>query len=202
MRVVAKGGLLCVVSSPSGGGKTSVIYALLKKNPHFGYSVSATTRTCREGEEDGTDYYFLSDKEFDKNIRQEGFIEWAEVHGFRYGTLKKPIDEMVRKGKIILLDIDVVGGMNVRKSFPDSSLLIFLMPPSEQALIDRLKDRNSESPEQIEKRLSRLSMEMSYADKYDMRIINDEFDETVEKVQEAILAHLARLEVKTDGQHP
>jgi guanylate kinase len=187
-------GLLCVISSPSGGGKTSVIKRLLADGADYGYSVSATTRPRRSSEVDGEHYHFLSDDAFDARIAAGDFIEWAVVHGFRYGTLKGPIENMLDKGRIVLLDIDVIGGINVRKAFPDRSLLIFLTPVSLAVLKKRLRNRNSESPEEIAKRLKRLPMEMRYKDEYDIKIVNDVFDVTVKNVEEAILKYQAKME--------
>ncbi len=188
-------GLLVVVSSPSGGGKTSIIQEVRQRNSKYGYSISVTTRPKRELEIDGSDYYFRTDKEFDEYIEKKKFIEWANVHGFRYGTLKETIENQLEDDKLVLLDIDVIGGMNVKKQFPDNSLLIFLYPPSEQELMQRLKKRNSDTKEDIERRISRLPMEMSYVDKYDVKIINYKFVETVQLVEQEIKKYQSKLEV-------
>ena len=160
-------GLLCVISSPSGGGKSSVIRTIRNHYPEYKYSISATTRKKRPRETHGVDYYFVSNEEFDRYIEQDGFIEWAEVHTDRYGTLKKPIKKMLENGDVVLLDIDVIGGMNVSRLYSECSLLIFLKPPSLEELKRRLLGRKSENENQIKKRLERLPREMSYANKYD-----------------------------------
>ena len=192
-----KPGLLCVISSPSGGGKSSIIREILKRHPEYKYSISATTRPRRHYERDGVDYYFLSDDEFDRRLQQGDFIEWAWVHGHRYGTLKKPIEKMLANGDVVLLDIDVIGGRNVRKLFPENSLLIFLKPPSVEELIRRLKGRKSETEEQIKKRLERLPMEMAAADEYDVQIVNDDFEETVRQVDRIISEYRKKMEERT-----
>jgi len=189
-----KTGLLCVVSSPSGGGKTTVIRTLLQRHPEYGYSISATTRAQRLHERHGEDYYFLSDAEFDRMIACEQLIEWAEVHGYRYGTPKEPIAQMLQAGRIVLLAIDVIGGMNVRKFFPQQSLLIFLKPPSLVELKRRLLSRKSETNGQIQKRLERLPLEMSYSDRYDVQIINRDFQTTVTQVEQVIQDYKTKLE--------
>ena len=188
-------GLLVIVSSPSGGGKTSVIHEVRRRNSKYGYSISATTRPRRESEIDGSDYYFITDKQFDEYIEKKSFVEWANVHGFRYGTLKETIEKQLNDDKIVLLDIDVIGGMNVKKQFPDNSFLIFLYPPSKQELVQRLEKRNSDSKEDIERRIGRLPMEMSHVDKYDVKIINYKLDETVQLVEQEIKKYQSKLEV-------
>lgn len=187
------GGLLVVVSAPSGGGKTTILRAVEKNNPEFDYSISATTRPKRSKETHGKDYYFISNKEFDDYVKEGKFIEWAEVHGNRYGTFRESIEIQLSDGKVVLLDIDVIGGMNVKKQFPHNSLLVFLFPPSEKELINRLEKRRSESKEEIEKRISRLPMEMSYVDEYDVKIVNYEFNETVRQVEQEILKYQSKI---------
>lgn len=175
-----------MISSPSGGGKTTVIQAVLNHNPEYKYSISATTRQKRKNETHGVDYYYITDEKFDHYIEKGEFIEWAEVHSQRYGTLKKKIEIMITGGGVVLLDIDVIGGMNVKKLFPDQTLLIFLTPASVDELRRRLLGRKSEKMKQISKRLERLPMEMSYADKYDVLIVNDKFNTTVFQVENVI----------------
>ena len=184
-----------MVSSPSGGGKTSIIQEVRRRNPEYELSVSATTRPRRPSEVDGVDYYFVTQEEFDEYVRDNRFVEWAEVHGYLYGTLKEQIAGKLAAGKTIMFDIDVYGGMSVRREFPEKSLLIFLCPPSEDELVSRLQRRNSESEQEIEKRLERFKMEMSFAERYDIQIVNVDFDQTVEQVEKAIRKCQARLEV-------
>ncbi|HDL78367.1 MAG TPA: guanylate kinase [Bacteroidetes bacterium] len=188
-------GLLCVLSSPSGGGKTSVIQEILKRKPEYAVSVSATTRPRRGHEINGKDYFFLSEDAFKKAIQKGEFVEWADVHGYLYGTPHASIDSKLKEGKVVLLDIDVEGGMAIKKLFPDQSLLIFLKPPSVEALVRRLKGRSTETEAQIKKRLKRIPMEMAFMEKYDVVIVNDDFNRTVQEVINTIEAHRNRLEV-------
>jgi len=180
-------GLLVVISSPSGGGKTTVVKRILDRgDDRFVYSVSATTRPPRPGEKDGRDYFFLSEEEFRRRIQEGAFAEWAEVHGHLYGTLKDQIDRNLKAGKIILLDIDVKGGLSLRRAFPEDSLLIFLAPPSLDVLEKRLRQRGTDSEEEISRRLQRVKMELDAAQKYDTVIVNEDLDVTVQAVLEAI----------------
>ena len=186
-------GLLVVISSPSGGGKTTVVKRILGTgDDRFVYSVSATTRPPRPGEKDGRDYFFLSEEEFRRRIEEGAFAEWAEVHGHLYGTLKDQIERNLKAGKIILLDIDVKGGLSLRSAFPDDSLLIFLAPPSLKVLEERLRGRGTDSEEEIERRLQRVKMELDAARHYDRVIVNENLDATVQAVLEAIEERLRK----------
>jgi guanylate kinase len=178
---------MVVISAPSGGGKTTVIRRLLEnKAPNFEYSVSATTRAARNGEQHGRDYYFLSQEEFMARVKNGGFIEWAKVHGNFYGTPREPIENRLKAGKLIFMDIDVQGGINVKKQYGARAILIFIMPPSMESLRQRLCDRNTDSPEVIESRLEAASAEMQMAEYYDHVVVNHNLDETVAKVREII----------------
>ncbi|NOY78136.1 MAG: guanylate kinase [Calditrichaeota bacterium] len=199
MRDFVGKGLLCVLSSPSGGGKTSVIREILRRKPDYTYSISATTRPRRGHEKDGIDYYFLSKKDFEEGIKRGDFIEWAEVHGHLYGTPRESIEVKLKQGKVVLLDIDVEGGMAIKRLYTDRALLIFLKPPSVETLVERLKKRSTETEAQIKKRLERIPKEMAFADFYDVVIINDDFDQTVNQVIEAIETYRKQVEVKKNG---
>lgn len=179
-------GLLCVISSPSGGGKTTVIRKILERDRSLAYSISATTRPKRKEEKEGRDYYFLTEEEFKEKIKRGEFIEWAEVHGYLYGTLKAPIEEFLKQNKVVLLDIDVCGGLAVKRGYPESSLLIFLDPPSLESLSERLRKRGTNSEEEINKRLQRVPQEMEKAELYDYRVINEDLDTTVKEVMRII----------------
>ncbi|NOZ55205.1 MAG: guanylate kinase [Calditrichaeota bacterium] len=197
-RKAGQRGLLVVISSPSGGGKTTVVKRILDSgDDRFVYSVSATTRPPRPGEKDGRDYFFLSDEEFRRRIQEGAFAEWAEVHGHLYGTLKDQIDRNLKAGKIILLDIDVKGGLSLKRAFPEDSLLIFLAPPSLEVLEKRLRQRGTDSEEEINRRLQRVKMELDAAKQYDTVIVNEDLDTTVREVLEAIERRL--LERSTSG---
>jgi len=174
-------GRLFVISSPSGGGKSTVIRSLLKKIPELGYSVSATTRPPRNGEENGVHYFFMSAEEFQKKVDDDAFMEWKEVHGHRYGTLKKPVEKMLERGQSVLLDIDVQGGLCL-KSTQQDTVLVFIMPPSVQVLEKRLRERGTDSGEVIQKRLEAARCEMGSAGQYDFQVINQDLNTCVKEI--------------------
>lgn len=180
-------GLLVVISAPSGGGKTTILHkVLLEGNGNFRYSVSATTRQQRPGERDGFDYHFLSMTDFIKQRESGQFVEWAEVHGNYYGTLKGPIRMWIEEGRIVLCDLDVDGGLAVKREFREACLLIFIKPPSFESLVKRLKARSTESDSEISKRLERYPKEMALASEYDYCVTNEDLDKTVHEVKEII----------------
>jgi len=184
-----KRGTLFVISSPSGGGKSTIISHLLEQEDNLYYSISATTREPRPGEKDGKDYHFFSKEEFKKKVRKNEFIEWAEVHNNFYGTLKSEIDDALKRGENVVLDIDVQGGESIKKIFPDS-VLIFLMPPSLEELEVRLKNRGTESELSLKQRLNAAKYEIEHAGMYNYQIINDSVDDTVNKVK-TIIKHFS-----------
>ncbi|MCK5737750.1 guanylate kinase [bacterium] len=180
-------GLLIVFSAPSGAGKNTIINQLIEQHPgEYVYSISATTRKPRGNEKHGEAYFFLSEKKFKAKIKQDHFVEWAEVHGRYYGTLRETVEPLLTAGKIVVFDLDVKGGQQVKKHFPKSSLLIFVTPPSAKILMKRLRKRGTETPAQLEKRMERYEFEMSQADTYDITVINDDLDETVCEVERII----------------
>ncbi len=182
-----KPGLLVVISAPSGGGKTTVIREILKScDDLFQYSVSATTRKPRGHEKDGVDYYFISEEEFQRRVEAGDFIEWAKVHGHYYGTPRQPIDEAIARGKIIFLDIDVQGGLEIKKQYGDDALLIFIMPPSIEELEKRLRGRKTDSEAEIAKRLAAVPVEIEKSRFYDAVVVNNDLQETVKKVREIV----------------
>ena len=183
-------GLLVVISAPSGGGKTTVIRKVLASgNDHFRYSISATTRPLRAGEVDGQDYHFLSLEEFKDKKEQGEYVEWAEVHGNYYATPRKPIEKWLNKGKTVFLDLDVNGGLEVKKYFNDSALLIFIKPPSVESLVQRLRGRKTETQHEIDKRLKRVPEEMHKSQRYDYQILNEDLDNTKTEILEIIRNH-------------
>ncbi|MBR5778067.1 MAG: guanylate kinase [Bacteroidales bacterium] len=180
-----------IFSAPSGSGKTTIIKQLLKSFPEFEFSISATSRQARQGEVHGKDYYFLTKEEFVEKVKADLFLEWEEVYsGICYGTLKSEIDRIWSNGKIVIFDVDVLGGMNIKKYFGDKALSIFVMPPSMEVLEQRLRIRNTETEEAILKRLSRSSLELNHAPKFDLTIINDVLDEAVECAKQNIESFL------------
>lgn len=180
-------GLLVIISSPSGGGKTSIIQKILEKNPErYVYSISATTRKPRPGELDGKDYFFLNEKQFRKDIENNLFLEWENVHGYLYGTPKNYIEKCIDDGKYVLLDLDVNGALQVAQNYPEKTITIFISPPSIEQLIERLRNRKTDSAGEINRRLERIPMEMEKAKQFDHVVINDQLDKTVGQVVQFI----------------
>ena len=165
-----------VVSGPSGVGKGTLLSRVLEGAPNVVRSVSCTTRPPRPREVDGVDYHFVDDVAFDRLVAEDALLEWAEVHGERYGTLESEVDRALAEGKSVLLEIDVQGALNVRRRRPDA-LLVFIEPPSMEELRRRLEGRGTESPDKIRLRLSNAERELALADSYDARIVNDDLDE-------------------------
>ncbi len=168
-------GKLFVISGPSGAGKGTLISQVLKELPDIKVSVSATTRRIRKGEVPGESYHFLTDHEFDQKIRDDEFLEWAKVHSSRYGTLKKWVRDLLEKGKNLILELDVQGALSVKEKIP-SSILIFILPPSDSELIKRLQKRETEDKGEINLRLKTAQNELKLQDIYDYKIINDDLD--------------------------
>ena len=183
-------GTLFIVSGPSGAGKGTLVRALLDRVPAVWLSVSATTRDPRPGEIDGVHYVFLSPEEFDRRIAESGFLEWAEVHGNRYGTLRATVEDRVARGEIVVLEIDPQGAAQVKEAMPES-VLVFIEPPSFAELRNRLVKRGSETPEQIERRLRTAKEELAIAGTYDYVIINDDVEQASDELA-AIVTTCAR----------
>jgi len=175
-------GKLIVFSAPSGTGKSTIAKIVLERIPNIQFSVSATTRMKRAGEQEGVNYYFLTREEFEEKIRNGGFIEHEFFFGNHYGTLLDKTEQIIDTGTHMLLDLDVKGAMNVRQLFPGNSLLLFLKPPSIEVLEERLKGRESEDEESLKARLERARLELGYADRFDEVIVNDHLDDAVEAV--------------------
>ncbi len=179
---------LIVFSSPSGGGKSTLVRMILKNFSNFILSVSATTRSPRENEIDGTHYYFLASDEFKKMIVNNQLIEWEEIFGNYYGTPISEIQKVANNNKCLIFDIDVKGAISVKNNFPEETLLIFIAPPSNDVLINRLYGRKTETQEQIKKRVDRINFELSFIDKFDFVVINDDlqtaFNEIVSIIKE------------------
>lgn len=173
--------LVVVLSSPSGGGKTTIARRLLSERSDTGYSVSATTRQPREGEVDGREYHFLSPEEFAARLDAGEFLEHATYNGQRYGTLEGEVRKVVQSGRHVLLDIEVIGARNVRERFPDA-VLIFVVPPSGRVLMERLRARGTESEAMLTARLERAVVELAAATEYDFLVVNDDLDIAVRSV--------------------
>jgi guanylate kinase len=178
---------LIIFSAPSGSGKTTIITEVLKYFPNFEFSVSACSRMPRKGEINGKDYYFLSIEEFKQKIANDEFVEWEEVYKDNfYGTLKSELQRIWNKGNHVVFDVDVVGGVNLKKKFPDNSLAIFIKAPSINELEKRLRNRGTETEEQIQKRISKAQKELEYSKYFDVVIINDVLDKAINQTIEAI----------------
>jgi len=181
-------GKVVIFSAPSGSGKTTIYKKLLAKGLPLEFSVSACSRPMRKGEIDGKDYYFLSVDEFKKKIKNDEFLEWEEVYaGNFYGTLKSELTRIWQDDKHVLFDVDVLGGVNIKKIFKEKALAIFIQPPSIEELERRLVNRSTETSETLKKRLDRAKMELSYASEFDACIINDNLEKAVEKAEKVIL---------------
>ncbi len=176
---------LIILASPSGGGKSTVAKHLLKVFS-LEFSTSATTRVKRTGEEQGREYYFVSKEEFKQMIEKEKFVEHEEIFGNQYGTLKSEIEKALVNNKKLIFDIDVNGALSLKKFYPEHSLLIFLAPPSLNILEERLRNRNTESEEQIQTRIARAKMEMERVSNFDYVIVNDELEFTLKEVESII----------------
>lgn len=186
-------GILYVISAPSGAGKTSLCKEIIDFFPALRHSVSYTTRPAREGETNGVDYHFVSAEEFDAMIARGAFIEWAEVHGNRYGTAVATLDEARRAGQDILLDIDCQGASRLKEIVP-GGVFIFIMPPSLAELERRLQGRNTDAPEVIERRIANAAGEIRQAPGFDYIIVNDDFADALEKLKAVVVAERCRAE--------
>ncbi len=177
-----------IFSAPSGAGKTTVVKHLLSM-PEFNlsFSISACSRKKREGEVDGKDYYFLSADEFRKKIENNDFLEWEEVYADHfYGSLKSEVDRFTAAGKNVVFDVDVKGGLNIKKYYGENALAVFVMPPSVEVLEKRLRDRSTDSEEAIRTRIDKAVYELSFSDKFDVVLVNDKLDETFAKAEKLI----------------
>ncbi len=170
------------VSAPSGAGKTTICRELQRRRPEIEFSLSCTTRPMRSIEKDMVDYHFITTDEFARMIAADEFAEHEEVHGFYYGTPKKLLTDTISTGKQMLFEVDVKGAMSIKSLYPDRTITIFIMPPSVDMLKERLKKRGTDSDERIVKRLERLDIELSYKDKFDYNIINDDVKRAVNKL--------------------
>lgn len=171
---------LVVFSAPSGSGKTTIVRELLKRFPQFEFSISATSRAPRGAERHGVDYYFLSAEEFRRAVAEDRFVEWEEVYsGTCYGTLRSEMERIWRKGNVIVFDVDVMGGLNLKRIFGERACALFIMPPSIETLRERLVGRGTDSPETIECRLAKAEFELSKAPGFDHVIVNDDLQTAI-----------------------
>ena len=185
-------GKIVVLSAPSGTGKTSICRELVKRNKNWKFSISATTREKRKGEVNGRDYIFMSLKEFEHKENFGEFLEWEFVHGNRYATPIEPLEKALENNKILLLDIDVKGSMNIMEEFEEDVISIFIEPPGFDnqekidTLMERLQKRENSSETLIKQRLKRFELEMEYKEKFNFNFINDNFEKTTSAIEKKI----------------
>ena len=187
---------LIVISAPSGAGKTTVARHLLQRFPQLRFSVSATTRPERPGEVDGRDYFFWSREQFEQAIARGELVEYEEIFGHLYGTLRSQVEQALSAGEFLLFDIDVKGALALRRAYPEQTFLIYVAPPSVEELERRLRQRGTESEEQIRRRLERAAMELQFQDHFDVVIRNEQLEQTLARAEQ-IVAQLLRGEVPT-----
>ena len=187
-----KNGLLVILAAPSGTGKSTICKQLIKNNKNWNFSISATTRTPREGEIDGKDYKFISNTEFEHFVKFGDFLEWEIVHGNKYGTLWSSVEEALDNNKVMIFDIDVKGAMAIKEEYPDESILLFIEPPGDnvneqkEALNERLVNRGNEQELAIKHRLKRFETEMDNKEKIANTFVNKNLNKTIEKVEKLI----------------
>ena len=186
-------GKLIIFSAPSGSGKTTIVRHLLKKHPDLlAFSVSASTRERRDHEIDGKDYYFIPKKEFRQKIADNEFAEWEEVYaGNYYGTFKTEIERLWSEGKHVLFDVDVKGGLKLKEIYRENALAVFVKVSSEQEIIRRLSERGTETEKSLETRLGKVRYELSFEDKFDVTLVNDDLEETLKKAYKMALEFIA-----------
>lgn len=176
---------LFVFSAPSGSGKTTIVRDILKQYPEFLFSVSATTRKRRNVEKDGVDYFFISEEDFRKKIDDGEFVEWEKFYDYYYGTLKKIVDDNISKDLVTVFEVDVKGAISIKKVYPFATL-IFIAPPSIEELKERLIKRNTESDEDLKKRIERAEMELGFKDQFDYVVNNINLDQAKKEAREII----------------
>lgn len=173
---------MVIFSAPSGSGKTTIVRELLKRFSCFEFSISATSRKPRGEERDGVDYYFLTAEEFRARVERDEFVEWEEVYaGTCYGTLRSEMERIWAKGNVILFDVDVMGGINLKRLFGDDACSVFIMPPSVEELERRLRGRGTDAEDVIRKRIDKAEFELSKAEHFDHTVVNDDLQTAVEE---------------------
>jgi len=182
-------GKLIIFSAPSGAGKTTIVKRLLEKyGDKIAFSISASTREPRAGEVDGTDYYFISKEEFLHRIAKKEFVEFEEVYsGTFYGTLRSEIERIWEEGKAVIFDIDVIGGLHLKRKFGDNALAVFVQPPTLDVLIDRLRGRGTDSEEKLKERIEKADKELAYADKFDVILKNDNLEDACKEASDLLI---------------
>jgi len=180
-----KNGLIIAVSAPSGTGKTTIVKKILSDFPELVFSISATTRKKRDYETEGVEYFFISEEDFKSKIEKGEFIEWEKFYDYYYGTFKSYIEDNIKQGKSVIVEIDVKGALELKKIYPDS-VLIFIYPPSLDELEKRLTNRQTENETDLKKRIERAKMELSLKDKFDYFIENDDLEKAISETESLI----------------
>jgi len=191
------GGAILVISGPSGCGKSSLVNEVLKKRDDIYFSISTTTRAIREGEKEGVNYHYISKEQFKKEIEDDLFLEWAEVHGNYYGTSLKPVSEALSKDKLVIFDIDVQGHEIVKSKFKDILTSLFVTTPDALSLKKRLINRSTDSLDTINKRLLNSKEEMSRLDEYEYLLINDDFEKSLKKFEAVVEVAMLKIDKKS-----
>lgn len=186
-----------VLSAPSGAGKTTIARALVRDSEDVVFSVSATTRPARDGEVDGVDYDFLSETVFRAMIEADEFVEWAEVHGHLYGTSRRALQAALDEDRFLILDVDVQGAMQMRERVPDV-VLVFVLPPSADALVERLKERGTEGEDTVAQRIENARAELEQASRFDYIVVNENLGQAIEEVQSIVSAEGRRADRAID----
>lgn len=185
---------LIIISAPSGSGKTTIVKHLLEQFPSLAFSISATSRPIRPGETDGKDYYFLSEAQFRERIEEGDLLEWEEVYpGSYYGTLRSEVRRLTSAHKHVIFDVDVVGGLNIKREFGSRALAIFVRPPSLEELEQRLVRRQTDSNDNIRKRVDKAAHEITFADKFDFVLFNDDLEKAKQDAVKAVKDFLTGL---------
>ena len=179
-------GKLIVISAPSGGGKSTIAHGILARHRDIEFSVSATTRKKRENEVDGKDYFFLARKDFEERIARGELVEYEEIYGDYYGSLKSVVDRALAERRPLLFDVDVNGALSIKKKYPKDAVLIFIQPPSIEALRERLLKRNTEDKKTVIKRLERVPMELGKGKGFDYKVVNDDLPKAISEVDEIV----------------
>ncbi len=183
--------MLFVFSAPSGSGKTTVVKEILKAYPEFMFSISATTRKKRDVETDGKDYFFITNEDFEDRIKNDAFVEYELIYDNNYyGTLKSEVDKCLAAGKCMVFDMDVKGALSIKRIYKDKAVLIFVNPPSKNAIIQRLKLRATETQADLDKRIARIDFEMTLKDQFDFVVNNDELSVAVQESKNIINKHI------------
>ncbi len=186
-----------VLSAPSGAGKTTIARALVEGTEDVVFSVSATTRPARDHEMDGVDYHFLSEQDFQAMIEADEFVEWAEVHGHLYGTSRKAVEEALDDGRFLILDIDVQGALQIRQRVADA-VLVFVLPPSADVLVERLRERGTEGEDTVARRIENARGELEQASQFDYIVVNENLDQAIDEVRGIVLAQGRRTDRAID----